>query len=95
MIGKEKPAIIDNEGNYRDVSTIVKDFDPSTLNFDTIKKISETDINSFDKQDASSDIKISETMSEEFNSFPNKKVRRNSPCPCGSGKKFKHCCGAI
>ncbi|MDA4120156.1 MAG: SEC-C metal-binding domain-containing protein, partial [Thaumarchaeota archaeon] len=21
-----------------------------------------------------------------------KKVGRNSPCPCGSGKKFKHCC---
>ena len=59
------------------------------------KFVSETDIKSFDKQDASSDIKNSETMSEEFNSFPNKKVRRNSPCPCGSGKKFKHCCGAI
>jgi preprotein translocase subunit SecA len=23
-----------------------------------------------------------------------KKVGRNSPCPCGSGKKFKKCCGA-
>lgn len=22
-------------------------------------------------------------------------ARRNDPCPCGSGKKFKHCCGAI
>ncbi len=22
-----------------------------------------------------------------------KKVGRNSPCPCGSGKKYKHCCG--
>lgn len=22
-----------------------------------------------------------------------KKVSRNSPCPCGSGKKYKHCCG--
>jgi preprotein translocase subunit SecA len=22
-----------------------------------------------------------------------KKVGRNAPCPCGSGKKFKHCCG--
>jgi hypothetical protein len=22
-----------------------------------------------------------------------KKVGRNEPCPCGSGKKFKHCCG--
>ena len=22
------------------------------------------------------------------------KVGRNEPCPCGSGKKFKKCCGA-
>lgn len=22
------------------------------------------------------------------------KIGRNSPCPCGSGKKYKHCCGA-
>lgn len=21
------------------------------------------------------------------------KPGRNKPCPCGSGKKFKHCCG--
>jgi uncharacterized protein len=21
------------------------------------------------------------------------KIGRNDPCPCGSGKKFKHCCG--
>lgn len=21
-----------------------------------------------------------------------KKVKRNDPCPCGSGKKFKKCC---
>ena len=24
----------------------------------------------------------------------NKKVGRNDPCPCGSGKKYKYCCGA-
>ena len=23
------------------------------------------------------------------------KVGRNEPCPCGSGKKYKHCHGAI
>jgi uncharacterized protein YecA (UPF0149 family) len=22
------------------------------------------------------------------------KIGRNEPCPCGSGKKFKKCCGA-
>ena len=21
------------------------------------------------------------------------KIRRNDPCPCGSGKKYKQCCG--
>ena len=24
-----------------------------------------------------------------------KKVGRNEKCPCGSGKKFKHCCGLV
>ena len=26
-------------------------------------------------------------------SGPRKKVGRNDPCPCGSGKKYKKCCG--
>ena len=25
----------------------------------------------------------------------NKKVSRNEPCPCGSGKKYKKCCGSL
>ncbi|MCA3041361.1 MAG: SEC-C domain-containing protein [Rhodocyclaceae bacterium] len=24
---------------------------------------------------------------------PTPKVGRNDPCPCGSGQKFKKCCG--
>ncbi len=32
---------------------------------------------------------------KEVNSMPKeKKVGRNDPCPCGSGKKYKKCCGA-
>jgi len=30
----------------------------------------------------------------EGKSLPNEKVGRNDPCPCGSGKKYKKCCGA-
>jgi len=26
---------------------------------------------------------------------PDAKVKRNSVCPCGSGKKYKNCCGAV
>jgi len=32
------------------------------------------------------------TIPKGNNSF-GKKVGRNDPCPCGSGKKYKHCCG--
>jgi preprotein translocase subunit SecA len=24
-----------------------------------------------------------------------KKIQRNEKCPCGSGKKYKHCCGRL
>ena len=31
---------------------------------------------------------------QEESAIPaNVKVGRNEPCPCGSGKKFKNCCG--
>ena len=29
----------------------------------------------------------------EYNKIKKKKIGRNEPCPCGSGKKYKHCCG--
>jgi SEC-C motif/Protein of unknown function (DUF1186) len=40
------------------------------------------------------------SFNEDFNApglsylRPEPKVGRNDPCPCGSGKKFKKCCGA-
>ena len=27
--------------------------------------------------------------------FIGKKIGRNEPCFCGSGKKYKHCCGSL
>ena len=59
------------------------------------KFVSETHSKSYDKDVKSPDPIVDGTNSEELTSFTKKKVRRNSPCPCGSGKKFKHCCGAI
>lgn len=29
----------------------------------------------------------------ELDALKKKKVGRNEPCPCGSGKKYKKCCG--
>ena len=42
--GKEIPAIVDNENNYRDLSSLVDDLKPSTLNFEIFKKIKDSDI---------------------------------------------------
>ncbi|WP_440923071.1 preprotein translocase subunit SecA [Candidatus Pelagibacter sp.] len=33
-------------------------------------------------------------LKEKFKNL-GKKTNRNDPCPCGSGKKFKKCCGAL
>ena len=49
-------------------------------------------------------LKIVTTLSEKENEiekpkidpkFIGKKIGRNEPCFCGSGKKYKHCCGAL
>ena len=45
-LNNEKPAVIDNQNNYRDLSSIIKDFDPDSLNFETLDKIKNIDINS-------------------------------------------------
>ncbi|MFT5218471.1 MAG: SWIM/SEC-C metal-binding protein [Planctomycetota bacterium] len=33
-------------------------------------------------------------QSKQVNAVTTKKANRNDPCPCGSGKKYKKCCGA-
>ena len=32
---------------------------------------------------------------KKMSKSPNKKMKRNEPCFCGSEKKYKHCCGAL
>ena len=42
--GKEKPAILDKNGKIRDLSLQIKDLTPETLNFETILKIKNIDL---------------------------------------------------
>ena len=42
--GKEKPVILDKEENYRDLSNVIQDFNPEYLNFETLNKINEIEI---------------------------------------------------
>ena len=34
-------------------------------------------------------------VKENLKSIAKNKIGRNEPCPCGSGKKYKHCCGTL
>ena len=36
-----------------------------------------------------------ENSSEKFKELSKNKIGRNEPCPCKSGKKYKHCHGAL
>ncbi len=36
---------------------------------------------------------VADSESEDRRFYNGVKVGRNDPCPCGSGKKFKKCCG--
>ena len=49
--GKEKPAIIDSNENYRDLSLIINELNPDTLNFETIEKIKNINISELPKLD--------------------------------------------
>jgi preprotein translocase subunit SecA len=51
------------------------------------------------RRDTSVDMSTAKTNEAEIQgqkqtTVHKKKVGRNDPCPCGSGKKYKHCCGA-
>ncbi len=56
---------------------LTMDVPSEELRYSMIKELSET---------------VQQVNSERMKAI-NAKVGRNDPCPCGSGKKFKHCCG--
>lgn len=52
------------------------------------------DDNDDDVDDVEKEEKAFDNVSHRSFTVVNKrKVGRNEPCPCGSGKKYKHCCG--
>ena len=44
--GKEKPAALDKNGKLRDISSLIKDLNPETLNFETMSKLEGFDLSS-------------------------------------------------
>jgi len=46
------------------------------------------------ERDQPEDISDLEKLLNPPQPVKSEKIGRNDPCPCGSGKKFKKCCGA-
>ena len=51
------------------------------------------DGNSNQNLDANSQANLAENLDENQDASDTKHTSRNEPCPCGSGKKYKDCCG--
>mgnify|MGYP001288591158 FL=1 len=60
-IGSEKPALIDNQNNFRDLSSVIGDLNPDNLNFETLEKIKKININ--DLQILDSNLRIGPCVS--------------------------------
>ena len=43
---KEVPALLDKDNNFRDLSRIIDDLNPQNLNFNTLEKLKDLDLNS-------------------------------------------------
>ena len=77
------------------------------IKFESIKllfslKINEKDSKNFEERASEKNDELlqnskqsngQEETARETVSSSSKKIPRNSPCPCGSGKKYKECCG--
>ena len=50
--GSERPALIDSQNKYRDLSSVIKDLNPDTLNFETLEKIKNIDASKLPELDS-------------------------------------------
>ena len=64
--GEEIPVILDSDNKFRNLSKIIKDLNPDTLNFETLEKINKIDINSLEIID---NVRIGSCVSKPANFF--------------------------
>ena len=79
---------------YKNESFVLFENLLSNLKIDVTKTFSRLVIKESSKVDKTEEEFI-EGSNESQNPLKKEKVSRNSPCPCGSGKKYKHCHGKI
>ena len=86
-----------NENEQNRISEIIKSLHNSELEvfgilkrrYKEVKSASKAIIKKFSLKEKKEAKEAKEVKEEQ----PNIQVGRNDPCPCGSGKKYKKCCG--
>jgi preprotein translocase subunit SecA len=68
------------------MATISEEISRFLLNAEIRQNIEREEVKNIHLSDGKETIKSKPKKSE-------KKIGRNDPCPCGSGKKYKQCCG--
>ncbi len=92
-ISQKDPFVSFKTDIYEEFKSLMIRFTRRSIqNVLNIEIVSEPKMHSFTSNNFADSIEISNDASDE-NMFEN--VRRNQNCPCGSGKKFKHCHGKI
>ena len=64
----------------------VNNFKIMSISYISRMELTREDVNATEKQRAERDAALNQATGDS---------RRNAPCPCGSGKKYKHCCGKL
>ena len=66
-VGQEIPVALDNEGKYRNLSSVIKDLNPESINFETLDKIKKIDLESM--EEISQNERIGSCISKPGNFF--------------------------
>ena len=64
----------------------VNNFKIMSVSYICRMELTRDDVNETEKQRAAHDAALNQAAGDS---------RRNAPCPCGSGLKYKHCCGKL
>ena len=64
----------------------VNNFKIMSISYISRMELTREDVNATEKQRAERDAALNQAAGDG---------RRNAPCPCGSGQKYKHCCGKL
>ncbi len=84
------PSLVERAKQFKAPSKVMDSSSASFSGFKTAEASSGSSTSAFAKATAD---KGKDLVKAKIKDASGKKVGRNDPCPCGSGKKFKKCCG--